>query len=475
MDPFVSLDATAQAELVRRGEVTPLELVDAAITRIERHNSKLNAVTQKQFDTARLRAKNALPQGPFTGVPFLLKDLLAAQEGYPLTGGSRFSKDFIPDHDSELVKRHLRAGLVVLGKTNTPELGLLPTTESELLGPCRNPWNLERSPGGSSGGAAAAVASGMVPFAHASDGGGSIRIPASSCGLFGLKPTRGRNPTGPDFADPYHWLVADHALTRSVRDSAALLDATEGPDVGAPYIAPPKARPYALEVGAPPGRLRVGLALRNSVGAPVHPECLAAVAAAAKLLEGLGHSVLEVSLEVPGDEALGQHFMTVWAAGVVYGIDRMAQKTGRTPEPEHFEPFTWALYQFGLAQGLSAYLLAQAELQRFSRLIARRFDDVDVWLLPTVTEPPAPLGTFAAPPDEPLAPLFRAAAFTPYCPMANMTGCPAMSVPMHWSPEGLPVGVQFIGRFGDEATLFRLAAQLESAHPWTHRRPAVFG
>ncbi|WP_163999698.1 amidase [Pyxidicoccus caerfyrddinensis] len=475
MDPFVSLDATAQAELVRRGEVTPLELVDAAIARIERHNPKLNAVTQQQFDTARLRAKGALPRGPFTGVPFLLKDLLAAQQGQPLTGGSRFMKDFVPDHDSELVKRHLRAGLVVLGKTNTPELGLLPTTESELLGPCRNPWNLERSAGGSSGGAAAAVASGMVPFAHASDGGGSIRIPASSCGLFGLKPTRGRNPTGPDFADPYHWLVADHALTRSVRDSAALLDATEGPDVGAPYIAPPKARPYALEAGAPPGRLRVGLALRNSVGAPVHPECLAAVAATARLLEGLGHSVLELSLEAPGDEALGQHFMTVWAAGVVYTIDRMAQRSGRAPDAAHFEPFTWALYQFGLDQGLSAYLLAQAELQRFSRLIARRFEDVDVWLLPTVTEPPAPLGTFAAPPDEPLAPLFRAAAFTPYCPMANMTGCPAMSVPLHWSPEGLPVGVQFIGRFGDEATLFRLAAQLESAHPWTHRRPAVFG
>ncbi|NMO20126.1 amidase [Pyxidicoccus fallax] len=475
MDPFVSLDATAQAELVRRREVTPLELVDAAIARIERHNPKLNAVVHTQFDTARLRAKNALPQGPFTGVPFLLKDLLTAQEGYPLTGGSRLSKDFVPDHDSELVKRHLRAGLVVLGKTNTPELGLLPTTESALLGPCRNPWNLERSPGGSSGGAAAAVASGMVPFAHASDGGGSIRIPASSCGLFGLKPTRGRNPTGPELMDPYHWLVAEHAVTRSVRDSAALLDATEGPDVGAPYIAPPKARPYAMEVGAPPGRLRIGLTLRNPVGAPVHPECLTAVAATARLLEGLGHSVLEGSLEAPGDESIGQHFMMLWAAGVVHGVDRLAQRTGGAPSPDVLEPFTRALYAFGQGQGLSAYLLAQAELQRYSRVIARRFEDVDVWLLPTVTEPPTPLGTFAPPPDEPLAPLFRAAAFTPYCPLANITGNPAMSVPLHWSPEGLPVGVQFIARFGDEATLFRLAAQLEAAHPWTHRRPAVFG
>lgn len=475
MDPFVSLDATAQAELVRSGEVTPLELVDAAIARIERHNPKLNAVVHTQFDTARARAKTPLPQGPFTGVPFLLKDLLAAQEGSPLRFGSRFTKDFVPEHDSELVKRHLRAGLVMLGTTNTPELGLLPTTEGALHGPCRNPWDVTRSPGGSSGGAAAAVASGMVPFAHASDGGGSIRIPASACGLFGLKPSRGRNPTGPELADGVHWLVGEHAVTRTVRDSAALLDATEGPDVGAPYVAPPKTRPYLMEVGAPPGRLRIGLTLRNAVGAPVHPECLAAVAATARLLEGLGHSVLEGSLRIPGDEELGQHFMTAWAASVVNSIEGLGRRMRRTPSPEDFEPFTWALYQFGLSQGLSAYLHAQAEGLRFGRAFARRFADVDVWLLPTVTEPAPLLGTFAAPPDEPLGPLFRAAAFTPYCPMANMAGNPAMSVPLHWSPEGLPVGVQFIARHGDEATLFRLASQLESAHPWTHRRPSVFG
>ncbi|QSQ12997.1 amidase [Myxococcus landrumensis] len=475
MDPFVSLDATAQAELVRSREVSPLELVDAAIARIERCNPKLNAVVQTQFDTARLRAKNPLPQGPFTGVPFLLKDLHAAQEGYPLTAGSRFTRDFSPNHDSELVKRHLRAGLIVLGKTNTPELGLLPTTEGELHGPCRNPWDVTRSPGGSSGGAAAAVASGMVPFAHASDGGGSIRGPASNCGLFGLKPSRGRNPTGPELADPFHWLIGEHALTRSVRDSATLLDATEGPDIGAPSVAPPKTRPYQLEAGAPPGRLRIGLTLRNAMGAPIHPECLAAVTATARRLEGLGHAVTEGHLQTPGDEDLGQHFMTAWACGVVSSIEGLARRTGRTPSAEHFEPFTWALYQFGQSQGLSAYLHAQTEILRFSRAFARHFEDVDVWLLPTTTEPALALGQFPSPPDDPLAPLFRAATLIPYCPMANMAGNPAMSVPLHWSPEGLPVGVQFISRFGDEATLFRLAAQLEAAHPWTHRRPAVFG
>jgi amidase len=475
MDPFISLDATAQADLVRRREVTPLELVDAAISRIERCNPRLNAVVQTQFETARLRAKAPLPEGPFTGVPFLLKDLLAAQEGYPLTFGSRFAKDFAPGHDSELVKRYLRAGLVVLGKTNTSELGLLPTTEGSLHGPCRNPWDVTRTPGGSSGGAAAAVASGMVPFAHASDGGGSIRIPASACGLFGLKPSRGRNPTGPELADSVHWLIGEHALTRTVRDSAALLDATEGPDLGAPYHAPPKARPYGLEVGAPPGRLRIGLTLRNAVGAPVHPECLSAVVATAKRLEGLGHSVLEGNLQIPGDDTLGQHFMTAWACGVVNTVEGLSRRLGRAPSAEDFEPFTWALYQHGLSQGLSAYLHAQTEILRFGRVFARHFEDVDVWLLPTVIEPAPVLGTFASLPDAPLAPLFRAAGFTPYCPMANMAGNPAMSVPLHWSPEGLPVGVQFIARFGDEATLLRLASQLEAAHPWTHRRPSVFG
>ncbi|RJS22502.1 amidase [Corallococcus sp. H22C18031201] len=475
MDPFVTLDATAQADLVRRKEVSALELVDAAIARIERLNPKLNAVTQTQFEQARDKAKRPLPQGPFTGVPFLLKDFLLAQAGIPLTGGSRFTRDFLPDHDAELLQRQLRTGLVVLGKTNTPEFGLLPTTEGALLGACKNPWDLGRSVGGSSGGAAAAVASGMVPFAHAADGGGSIRIPAACCGLFGLKPTRGRNPLGPELADPYHALVVEHALTRSVRDSAALLDATEGADPGAPTLAPPKARPYLQEVGAPPGPLRIRLGLRNAVGAPIHPECLLAVSQTANLLEELGHTVIEEDLTLPQEDSLSLHFMTVWAAGVVFTIDSFAQRLGRTPSPEHFEPFTWSLYQFGLSQGLSAFLQAQAELQRFARAQARAFTDVDVWLMPTVAEPPPPLGTFGAPPDAPLTPLFRAASFTPYSPLANLTGHPAMSVPLHWTPDGLPVGVQFLGRFGGEATLFRLAAQLEAAQPWATRRPPLFG
>ncbi|WP_141617396.1 amidase [Myxococcus sp. AB036A] len=475
MDPFVSLDATAQAELVRRREATPLELVDAAIARIERLNPTLNAVVQTQFDQARERARGTLPPGPFTGVPFLLQDLLTAQEGHPLTHGSRFGKDYVPDQDSELVKRHRRSGLVVLGKSNTPEMGLLPTTEGELHGPCRNPWDTSRSPGGSSGGAAAAVASGMVPFAHATDSGGSIRIPAAACGLFGLKPTRGRNPMGGDIADAVHWLVTEHALTRSVRDSAALLDVTCGADAGTPYQAPAKARPYTQEVNTPPGRLRIRVAVRNPMGAALHPECLAAIHSAARLLEDLGHHVDEGSLEVPGDDAVGQHFITVWTAGVVFSIDAMAERLGRSPEASHFEPFTWALYQYGLDQGLSAYLRASAELQRHSRAALHHFDDVDVWLMPTLNELAPPLGTFSSPPGEPLAPLLRAGAFASLCPMANTTGLPAMSLPLHWSPDGLPVGVQFMGRFGDEATLFRLAAQLEAARPWAQRRPPVFG
>lgn len=475
MDSFVTLDATAQAELVRRKEVTPLQLVDAAIARVERLNPRLNAVISTQFEQAREQAQRPLPPGPFRGVPFLLKDVIAAQAGVPVTSASRFLSDFVPDHDSELVARYKRAGLVILGKTNLSEFGILPTSEPKLFGATRNPWKLEASTGGSSGGAAAAVASGMVPFAHAADGGGSIRIPASCCGLFGLKPTRGRMPLGPDIGDIMHGLVVEHALTRSVRDSAALLDATEGPDLGAPYVAPPKARPFLQEVGAPPGRLRIAVTTRATTGAPVHPECLAAVEATAKHLADLGHTVEEGSLEVPGEELLSQAFIVVWASGAVFALDSMALLSGREPSEELVEPTTWALYELGRSQSISQYLLANAALQRFSRAFAEKWRDVDVWLTPTLAEPPPPLGSFEPPPPEPLEPLFRASLFCPFTPLANITGQPAMSVPLHWTPEGLPVGVQFIGRFGDEATLLRLAAQLEAACPWNARRPPIFG
>ncbi|MCP4667725.1 MAG: amidase, partial [Deltaproteobacteria bacterium] len=301
LEDLALLDATAQADLVRRKEVKASELVEAAIDRIERVNPELNAVVTPMYDEARDAVKAGPTDGPFAGVPFLLKDLLAAYKGVRMTLGSTLMRDFVPDHDSELVRRLKRAGLVIVGKTNTPEFGILPTTEPRLFGPCRNPWDRERTTGGSSGGSAAAVAAGMVPMAHGNDGGGSIRIPASCCGLFGLKPTRGRNPLGPDFGDIMGGLVAEHAITRSVRDSARLLDATSGPDVGDPYWAPPAERPFAQEVGADPGRLRIAFTVEATTGVEIHADCVNAVKDAAGLCAELGHEVVEAAPEVAGD------------------------------------------------------------------------------------------------------------------------------------------------------------------------------
>ena len=466
------LDATAQADLVRRKEVKPIELVEAAIERIERLNPTLNAVVAPMYEQARTTATSQLPDGPFTGVPFLLKDLLAAYGGVRLTSGSAFERDFVPDHDSELVTRLKRAGLVILGKTNTPEFGILPTTEPRLFGPSRNPWNTSCTTGGSSGGSAAAVAAGMVPMAHGNDGGGSVRIPASCCGIFGLKPTRARNPLGPDFGDIFSGLVVEHALTRSVRDSAALLDATCGPDVGDPYWAPPPARPFLEEVGAAPGRLRIAFTTAAFTDVSVHADCMSAVRDAVALCADLGHEVVEAAPAVSGD-LVTEAFITLWSAGCASTIDQMALATKRTPTADQFEPLTWALYEMGRQQTASAYLLALTQLQGISREIARFLVDYDVYLTATLAEPPVPLGTFDSPPENPLQGLFRAAAFLPFTPICNFTGQPGMSVPLFWNAEGLPVGTHFIGRFGDEATLFRLAAQLEAARPWADRRPPI--
>ena len=471
-DDFASLDATAQAELVRRREVKAIEFVDAAIERIERLNPTLNAVVTPMYEQARTAAAGEPPPGPFAGVPFLLKDLLASYGGVRMTLGSTFLRDFVPDHDSELVARLKRAGLIVLGKTNTPEFGILPTTEPRLFGPSCNPWNAGRTTGGSSGGSAAAVAAGLVPMAHGTDGGGSIRIPASCCGVFGLKPTRAHNPLGPDFGDIFSGLVVEHAITRSVRDSAALLDATSGPDVGDPYWAPPPPRPFLQEVGADPGRLRIAYTAAVATAASVHADCVSAVRDAAALCADLGHDVVEAAPSVPGELVI-QAFITLWSAGCAWTIDGMALVAGRTPTPDQFEPLTWALYEMGRQQSASAYLLAVTALQRVARDIAHFFVNYDVWLTPTLAEPPVPLGTFDSPPQNPLQGLFRAAAFVPFTPICNVTGQPAMSVPLFWNADGLPVGTHFIGRFGDEATLFRLGAQLEAARPWSERRPPL--
>jgi amidase len=473
MDAFAHLDATAQAELVRRKDVKPIELVESAITRIERLNPQLNAVVTPMYELAREVALGAQPDGPFTGVPFLLKDLCAEYAGVAVTEGSAFlAGHYVADHDSELVARYKRAGLIVLGKTNTPELGILPTTEPRLFGPTRNPWDPSRSTGGSSGGSAAAVAAGLTPMAHANDGGGSIRIPASCCGLFGLKPTRGRNPLGPVYGDVFSGLVAEHAVTRTVRDSAALLDATAGPDVGAPYWPPAPVRPFLAEVGASPGRLRIAFTTTPTDGGPVHPDCVRATQDAAALCASLGHEVEEAAPALD-DVALTAAFITVWSAGCAWSIDDWARRCGRTPAPELFEPLTWALASMGRSATAADYLLAVQDLQRQAREVGRFFLRYDVWLTPTLAEPPLPLGSFDSTPDDPLNGLRRAAAFVPFTPIVNVTGQPAASIPLSWNAEGLPIGAHFIARYGDEATLFRLAAQLEAARPWVSRRPPL--
>ena len=470
------LDATAQAELVRRGQVTPLELVDAAIARIEQINPQLNAVVTPMFELARDAAQKPLPQGPFTGVPFLLKDLQAAFEGVPMSCGTRWLRNFKPNGDSELVRRYKRAGLIVVGKTNTPEFGILPTTEPELHGATRNPWDVTRTPGGSSGGSAAAVAAGLTPFAHANDGGGSIRIPASCCGLFGLKPTRARNPLGPHYGDLFNGLIAEHAVTRSVRDSAALLDATAGYDPGDPYCAPAPARPFAQEVGAAlqdkGGKLRIAFSTQPSSGVPVHPDCVAAAQDAAKLCAELGHEVVEAAPQLHG-EMLSQAFLTIWAVGNAWTIDSLSFAVGGKPADDELELLTRVLVGVGRKRTGPEYLLAVQTLQIFARRVAQFMQDYDVLLSPTLAEPPLPLGSFNATPEDPLAGMRRAALFCPFTPLFNATGQPAMSVPLYWNNDGLPIGAHFAARFGDEATLFRLAAQLEAARPWADKHPPV--
>ena len=450
----------------------PVELLEAAISRIERLNPQLNAVVTRLYDQARLASTQDIPNGPFTGVPFLLKDLGASYAGAPMTSGSHLFRTYVPEHDSELVRRFKNAGLIILGKTNTAELGILPTTESGLFGPARNPWDINKSTGGSSGGSAAAVAAGLAPMAHGGDGGGSIRIPASCCGVFGLKPTRARTPLGPDVGDIMSGLVVAHALTRSVRDSAVLLDATAGPDLGDPYYAPPQSRPYLQEVSTEPGRLRIGFMTKTFEGDEVHHDCAEATRDAAKLCSALGHRVEEVSPVLDG-ERLKSSFTVLWAAGCAGFLDAYSQRISRPVDLKKIEPLTRALYEMGRSFTASDYLVAVRWLQGFSRQIAHFFQDVDVWLTPTLAEPPVTLGTFESTTGDPLTGFYRSFEYVPFTPICNVTGQPAMSVPLYWNTDGLPVGVHFIGRYGDEATLFRLASQLEEARPWSEKKPPL--
>ena len=492
---YANYDAVGLAQLVRRGEVTPRDLVTAAIERIEAHNPALNAVVHRMYDGALKLADGDLPDGPFRGVPFLLKDLLAAYAGEPMTSGSRLFRGWIAPADTEIVRRYRRAGLIVVGKTNTPEFGLVPFTESELLGNAHNPWDLARTPGGSSGGSAAAVASGMVPVAGGGDGGGSIRVPASCCGVFGLKPTRARTPTGPLQGELWRGATVEHVLTRSVRDSAAVLDAIAGPDPGAPYFAPPPVRPYLEESSTAPGRLRVAFTTRSLLGSTVHEDCRRAVTDAARLLESLGHEVIESAPAIDREE-FNRAFLRVVCAELLTDFRDAGALLGRAVTRGDVEAPTWTMGMLGSRLSAADYASAVRYLQRTGRTVGQFFEDVHVLVSPVVAAPPVPIGSLQPPASELLAMralgalhaarimellggLERAARtvfeWLAYTPVANVTGQPAMSVPLSWNAEGLPIGVQFMGRYADEATLFRLAGQLEQAAPWRDRHPPVWG
>jgi Asp-tRNA(Asn)/Glu-tRNA(Gln) amidotransferase A subunit family amidase len=463
-------DGLGLAELVRRREVTADEVLEAAILRVEALNPALNAVITKVYDQARAAAAAHDRSAPLAGVPFLLKDLGGAQAGVPLSAGSRFFAHAAAPADAEIVVRYKRAGLMILGRTNTPEFGLSATTEPVAFGPTRNPWDLARTPGGSSGGSGAAVAAGMVPVAHASDGGGSIRIPASCCGLFGLKTTRNRNSFAPYAGEGLAGCSVEHVVSRSVRDSAAVLDASAGPAVGDPYYPPPPARPYHDEVGSDPGRLRIALTTAAFGGQPVHPDCVAATLEAARLCEELGHVVEEAS---PAFDVLGldQNYNRIFAVNAAANLRLRARALGREPDPAGFERVTWAMVELAGRIGGPDYVQMLNRLHGITREIAAFFETYDVLLTPTLAEPPVKLGVLDMMSEDLEAYTERLWRFSPFTYPFNVTGQPAMSVPLAWNGAGLPIGVHFVGRYGDEAGLFRLAAQLERARPWTDRRP----
>jgi amidase len=471
-EDYERYDGLGLAALVQKREVSALELLDAAIERVERRDPAINAVIDRFYDKAKAAIAAGLPSGPFTGVPYLLKDYGVYLTGTRTTGGSRLFHDFIADHDSEIVLRLKRAGLVIFGKTNTSELGLLTSVEPELFGATRNPWARDHSAGGSSGGAAAAVAAGMVPMAHASDGGGSIRIPASCCGLFGLKPTRARTPMGPDLGEGWSGASVGHAVTRTVRDSAALLDATAGPDIGDPYWAPPPSRSFLAEVGADPGRLKIALATRPFSGRPVDAECVAAAAAAARLCESLGHHVSEAAPELD-EAARSDASRVIVAAQTLATLEARAQALGRELRPDDVEALTWATAGYGRALQAGAYVKAIRTMHQVGRAIGRFFAGFDVLITPTLPDPPYKLGVIAASNSDRSSVVKALLASIAFTSPFNTSGTPAMSVPLSWSAKGLPIGVQFAAGFGGEATLFRLAAQLEKAQPWANRRPPL--
>ena len=468
---YRSHDATGLAELVRRGDASPMELLDLAIARTEAVNPKVNAVVLKHYELARRSAAGKLPEGALRGVPFLLKDLAVAMRGTVTTEGSRFFRERRHDEDSTLVERYRAAGLVIFGKTHSPEFGGSPSTESALFGATRNPWDLERSAGGSSGGAAAAVAAGIVPAAHASDGGGSIRIPASACGLLGMKPTRGRVPSGPKVYEGWGGLSAQHVVSRSVRDSALLLDATQGSAVGDAYATAARERPYLEEVQRAPGQLRIALMTTPVLPVPVAADCKTAAENAAMLCESLGHHVepAKPSLDV---EALWTAFGLTVDVGVASMVGQREAELGMSAGPNDLEAINLRTVTEGRKATGIDHARARDTLHAASRTLGRFMEDYDVILSPTMALVPPKLGvlSLSQPYERFIGPASSASAFTS---LFNITGQPAMSVPLHWTESKLPVGVMFTGRFGAEATLFRLAAQLETENPWFDRTAAT--
>jgi Asp-tRNA(Asn)/Glu-tRNA(Gln) amidotransferase A subunit family amidase len=454
-------DAVGLAKLVARREVSAGELLDAAVARMAEVNPKINAVTLDLTERAR---SGSLEPGPFCGVPFLLKDLGATLAGTPTTMGSRLFADNVASSDSALTAAYKGAGLSIFGKTNTPEFGLWPFTESEFLGICRNPWDLSRTPGGSSGGAAAAVAAGIVPAAHASDGGGSIRTPASCCGLFGMKPSRGRVSFAPA-GEGWAGASIQHAVTRSVRDSAAMLDVACNPQPGDPYFLSPPERPFAEETERDPGRLRIAFMAGAMQARGLDPECEAAVRETARLCEQLGHEVEEA--EIPGDAGAMQAAAgAVISASIAANLEAEAERRGRPVEDGEIEVPTMLTYRRGAAISASAYVRGLQALHAYARAEAQLFETYDVLLLSTLGSPAIPIGWILEDPKQIAERLF---AFMPNTQAFNNTGQPAMTVPLAWSKAGLPIGMQFVARLGGEAMLFRLAGQLERARPWFDR------
>lgn len=490
---YIECDAIALAELVRTKEVTPVELTETAIQLIESVNPKINAVIEPLFDQALESAKTSSLEGPFCGVPFLMKDLGSPYAGTRMRKGSKLYDGYVPDYDGELTRRFKAAGIITVGKTNAPELGLMPVTEPTALGVTNNPWDLTRTPGGSSGGSAAAVAARLVPMAHGGDGGGSIRIPAACCGLFGFKPTRGRTPCGPRIGEGWQSFVIEHVLTRSVRDSAAMLDATCGPDPGALHFPPPTEQPYLEAAGAPPGKLRIAYTSKPWLGHDVHAECIKGLEKTVRLCEELGHEVVEASPKFDGD-VFSNAFMTYICAEVRAELEEVEALIGRKATPKDVEPETWVLGMLGNMTSSAALVKAQHCIHGIVRQIGRFFEDYDILLTPTVSEPPlvhgalrqtgfqqkiikilaqinySPLANALAGIEEVAAQAFD---FVAYTPPFNATGQPAMSVPLHWTDEDLPIGMQFVGRFAREDVLFSLAGQLEQAQPWKDRRPPI--